>query len=234
MLKRYGSTLLLGVLLTGWTAQANPMEISCTIRSNGANLACQVLGKERKVMDASDITAFIDAADIAAYITLKSRKGYERTYQVDMKSPQFRRLNDIKNKAPISEVANAKSNLFSEIEKKVIKLSDEMDAQAAAAELVLYDPGIVYEKIKREARLKDTELENYRKNRDQVCTSTPAFEQVSKASSRLQQTLSSVIGAFQTPGTCMASYKVYKDSDGAVDLRQLDTVADHYKANCKK
>ena len=110
----------------------------------------------------------------------------------------------------------------------------ELDGQAAASEFVLWDPGIMYEKSKREARDIQAELEGYRKNRDKVCTSTPAYESLSKSNSRLQQALSSIIYAWQTPGTCMAGYKIYKDREGAIDLRQLDTSAEHYKAECKK
>ncbi len=185
-------------------------------------------------MSSEDIANFVDASEVAAYITLKSRKGMERTYLVDGKAPQFKRLNDIKKNQSISDISNAKSALFNEIEKKVIKLSDELDGQAAAAELVLYDSSLTYDKIKRESRLMTAELEGYRKNKDKACTSTPAFEQISKANSKLQQTLSNILYAFQSSDSCMSDYKVFKDRDGAVDLRQLDTVTDHFKSNCKK
>ena len=216
------------------TAFAEPVEIYCTLRNNGGSLNCQMLGKERKVMSPEDIASFVDQGEIAAYITLKSRKGFDRTYLVDGKAPQYRRLADIKKTASISEIGKAKADLFNEIEKKVIKLSDELDGQAAAAELVLYDSNLTYEKAKREQRAMMAELEGYRKNRDKVCTNTPAFEQISKANAKLQSTLSNIVYAFQTPDTCMAGYKVFKDKDGAVDLRQLDNVGDEFKANCKK
>lgn len=212
---------------------ADPVEIYCTIRG-GANLSCQTVGKDRKVMNAEDITNFIDAGEVAAFITLKSRKGIERTYLVDPKAPQYKRLGDVKRSAPMSEIAKTKSDLFNEIEKKVIKTSDELDAQAGAAELVLWDPGITYDKSRREQRGMIAELDGYRKNRDKVCTTTPAFEQVSKANSRLQQTLSNIVYAFQTPGTCMAELKIFKDRDGSIDLRQLDSVGSQYKESCKK
>jgi hypothetical protein len=214
---------------------ADSMEIFCTIRSSGGNLNCQQgHDKNRKVMNAEDISNFVDAGEVAAYITLKSRKGMERTFMVDPRAPQYKRLNDIKKTSSISEIAKAKSDVFNEIEKKVIKLSDELDGQAAAAELVLYDSSLTYDKIKRENRAMMTELEGYRKNKDKVCTSTPAFEQMSKANSRLQQTLSNILYAFQPSDSCMADYKVFKDRDGSVDLRQLDPVTDHFKANCRK
>ena len=58
------------------------MEIYCTIRSSGGNFNCQTMGKERKVMSADDITNFVDAGEVVAYLTLKSRKGLERTSRV--------------------------------------------------------------------------------------------------------------------------------------------------------
>src|ERR1700692_4598270 len=105
--------LLLFVSVFGcqW-ALAEPMEIYCTIRSSGGNLNCQLMGKERKVMNAEDITNFVDAGEVAAYITLKSRKGAERTYMVDSHATQYKRLNDIKKSQSISEIAKAKSDLF--------------------------------------------------------------------------------------------------------------------------
>jgi hypothetical protein len=234
MFTRFSFLLLSAALVGAQVAAADPMEIYCTIRSSGGNLNCQIMGKERKVMNADDVTNFVDAGEVAAYITLKSRKGYERTYLVDPKAPQYRRLNDIRKSSSISEIAKAKSDLFNDIEKKVIKVSDDLDGQAAAAELILYDSSITYDKLKREQRTMNAELEGYRKNKDKVCTNTPAFEQMSKANSRLQQTLSNIIYAFQTPDTCMSDYKVFKDRDGSVDLRQLDTVTDHFKTNCRK
>ncbi len=234
MFTRLRITLISLALLAGQAASADPMEIYCTIRSSGGQLNCQVMGKERKVMNAEDITNFVDAGEVAAYITLKSRKGMERTYMIDGRSASYKRMNDIKKSSSISEIAKAKSDLFNEIEKKVIKVSDDLDGQAAAAELVLYDSSLTYDKLKRDNRTMTTELEGYRKNKDKVCTNTPAFEQMSKANTRLQQTLSNIIYAFNTPDSCMSEYKVFKDRDGSVDLRQLDTVTDHFKANCRK
>ncbi len=213
-------------------AQAAPAELYCNIK--GSTLVCQVLGRERKVMSADDVANFIDASESNSYVTVKSRKGYERTFMVDGKSPQFKRMGEVKNSGSTSEVASAKSNIFNEIEKRVVKLADELDGTAGATEFVLYDPSIGYDKAKREMRELTTEVEGYRKNRDKICTSTPAYESLSKASARLQQTLSNIVYGWQTPGTCMDSYKIYRDKEGAIDLRQLDSSVDHYKTECKK
>ncbi len=224
-------TVLAAMLATS-IAQANPVELYCNIK--GANLVCQILGRDRKVMNPEDVANFIDLSESNSYITVKSRKGYERTFMVDGKSQPFKRMNDVKNSGSTSEVASAKTNLFNDIEKKTIKLADELDGQAAAAEFVLYDPSVTYDKAKREARDLTTEVEGYRKNRDKMCTSTPAYEALTKASGRLQQTLSNIVYAWQTPGTCMDTYKIYRDRDGSIDLRQLDSSVDHYKTECKK
>lgn len=209
-------------------------EIYCTIRDSGGNLNCYWQGKEKRVMSAEDVNNFIEDGNVAAYVTLKSRKGMERTFKIDGKSPQYKRLNDMKRSASISEISAAKSGLFSEIEKKLIKLSDELDGQSAAAELILYDQSIALDKIKRENRIMAENVEGANKNREQVCTSTPAFEKMSKANSGLQQTLSDILLAFQTPGTCLADFKIFKDKDGAVDLRQLSSIGEKYKNSCKK
>lgn len=228
------TTIVFGMIgQSVFAADPASTEIYCNIRSNGANLSCQMLGRDRKVMTPEDITYFIDSAEVAAFITLKSRKGMERTYKVDGKAPQFKRLADIKKSASISEISKAKSDLFAEIEKKVIKVSDEQDGQAAASELILADTSITYDKLMREQRALMAEVEGYRKNKDKVCTNTPAFESMSKVNSRLQQTLSNIVYAFQTPDSCMAGYKVFKEKDGSVDLRQLDSAGDYFKSNCR-
>ncbi len=232
---RFGAIVAaVSVVVGAQVALAEPAEISCNIRESGGSMSCQWVSKERKSMSPEDIPLFIDEAQVAAYITLKSRKGMERTFFVDGQSAQFKRLMDLKKSASISEINKAKSDLFSEIEKKTIKLSDELDGQAAAAELVKYDSSITNDKFRREMRNMTVELDGFKKNRDKVCTSTPAFEQMSKANASLQQTLSNILYAFQTPDSCMSDFKIFKDKDGTVDLRQLDSVAQKFNSQCKK
>lgn len=236
-MKKQMSRLILGFATVGFCqlATAEVAEIYCTIRESGGSLACQWMAQDgRKTMGPEDVSKFVDSAQVAAYVTLKSRKGFERTYLVDGNAPQYKRLADIKKSASMSEVNKTKGELFNEIEKKIIKLSDELDGQAAAAELVKYDSSITNDKFKRESRLMTTELEGYRKNRDKVCTSTPAFEQMSKANASLQQSLSNILYAFQTPDSCMSDFKFFKDKDGSVDLRQLDGLAQKFSSQCKK
>src|SRR5262245_44921847 len=71
---------LLAASVVHSVAQAQSAEIYCTIRDNGGSLNCQWMGAEKKVMNAEDVSNFIDSGNVAAYVTLKSRKGMERTF----------------------------------------------------------------------------------------------------------------------------------------------------------
>ncbi len=144
------SLITMATILSSQSASAETAELYCTIRDASASLNCQWLGKERRVMTPEEIPAFVDQAQIAAYLTVKSRKGLDRTFLVDSKAPQLRRLDDLKRSASISEINKAKNDLFSEIERKIVKLSDQMDGLAASAELVQYDSSLIVEKNRRE------------------------------------------------------------------------------------
>lgn len=228
----------LGVILVvsaaGATAHADPIEIYCEHRSGAANLECQIVGKDRKAMSPDDVTAFIDSIPTGAYVSVKSQKGVERTFLVDPNAPELKKLSETKKSNVVSVIARAKADLYDQIEKLVIKHSDDLDARMAQTDLVLIDPSIGYSKFKRESKQMVADLDGYRKNRDKVCTSTPAYEQLSKGKASLQQTLSNILYAFQTPGTCMADFKVFKDKDGAVDIRQLSEIGNSYRSRCKK
>ena len=159
---------LVGVIsITGLSpsAHADPAEVYCTIRDPGGRLTCLWSEKDTKrKMTSGDISNFIDEAQVAAYITLKSRAGYERIFMVDPEAPSFKKLNEIKKTASISDINKAKSDLFNEIEAKVVKLSDELDNSANAAELVKYDASVAVDKAKVKSRELEKELEIYRRN----------------------------------------------------------------------
>lgn len=211
-----------------------PVEISCSIRESGQSLNCIWLGKDKKTMSPEDVAAYIDQASDFAYITVKSKKGMERTFQPDPNSAQFKKLNDIKKSGSISEISRAKLDLFAEIERKVIRLSDDLDAQAQSADLVKFDGSVMGQKLKKELREQAKELEGLKSNKDKLCTTTPQFEALTRTNQNLQTTLSNILVAFQTSGTCMDSFKVYKDKDGTVDLRQLDGVGKSFVEACRR
>ena len=192
------------------------------------------MGPEKKTMTANDVSIFIDQAEVNTFVTIKSRKRLERVFQIDNKSPQFKKLAEIKKSASVSELSRVKNELFLEIEKKLIKISEDLDAVSNVVDLVKYDPSVGTDHYSREMKEMTDQLEKYKKDKEKICTSTPEFENLSRTNSVLQKTLSGIVLAFNTPGTCMYDFKIFKDKDGSVDLRQLDAVAPKYKEMCKK
>ena len=152
----------------------------------------------------------------------------------DPNAAQFKKLADVKKNGSISEISRAKLDLFAEIEKKAIKLSDDLDASALTADLIKFDASITGDKYKRELRYAKEDLDSMRSFKGGVCTSTPEFENRMKVASIAQSTLSSLLNAFQTPGTCLEQVKVKKDKDGKVDISQFDGLAQTYIDSCKK
>jgi hypothetical protein len=149
------SNLVIGMIVgIGASAQADIAQIFCTVRES-SRLNCQWIEKAgehetRRKMTAGDISNFIDQAQVMAYMSVKSRAGFERVFLVDSESPSFKKMNEVKKSASISEINKAKSDLFSEIEARVVKLSDDFDAQGNSAELVKSDSSIAVDKAKLE------------------------------------------------------------------------------------
>lgn len=227
-------TLVVSFSMEAMAAKDQLVEIICNVRDTGTSLNCVWVGREKKAMTSDDVQAFIDQASVYAYITVKSRKGMERTFMPDPNAPQFKKLSDIKKNGSISEVSRAKLDLFADIEKKVIKLSDDLDATALSAELIKFDASITADKYKRELRYAKEDLDSLKSLKGGACTSSPEFENKMKVASTLQGTLSSLLNAFQTPGTCLDQLKVKKDKDGKVDISQFDGLAQSYVDSCKK
>ncbi len=226
--------LLFGLSCSAY-AEDGPNEIFCTIRDGGMNLNCQWIdSKDRRTMTPDDISTFIDRSLVNTYITVRSKKGMERTFQVDANAAPLRRLNEMKKLASISEVGRAKLEAFAEMEKKAIKLSDEMDSAAMRAELLKPDSSIVNEKFKRQMRPMSVELTTLRTKNERLCTVTPEFERVTKTNVKLSETLSSLLHAFQQPDTCLDGFKLSKTQDGSVDLRQLESLGKAFQEKCKK
>lgn len=213
-------------------AQDKMVEIICTIKDPGASLLCVWSGKEKTAFTSDDIPVFIDQAYTKVYITVKSRRGHERTFTLDSTSTQFKRLTDIKKSGSASDVSKAKQDLFSDVEKMIVRLSDDLDAKSLSAELVKYDASVTTERYKKELSETSRELEAFLAGKNQLCVATPHYENINKLNMSLQVALSNVLVAFQTQGTCMESFKVKKDGNGLVDLSQLDGLSQSYKDNC--
>lgn len=217
-----------------FAADNDIVEIVCSVRDTGSNLDCVWVGHEKKMMTSDDVQAFIDQANVYAYITVKSQKGFERTFVADPKSAPFKKLSEVKKNGSISEISRAKLELFAEIEKKVIKLSQDLDTQASSADFVKYDAAITTERYRREVTAKNKELDSFRSGKNKLCVATPEYENSMKLNKSLQTTVSKMLTAFQTSGTCLDAIKIAKDKEGYVDLKQFDTLDRDYVELCKK
>ncbi len=168
-LQAFFRTLLLSLFLVSAfgsnsaKAESAPgSEAYCTIRSVGSRLECLwVESNGRRRMNSQDISNFIDQAQISSYMTVRSRAGLERVFLIDSEAPSFKKLRTTEKSSSISDINKVKSDLFEEIEAKVVKLSDELDATAAAAVLVKFDPSVAldHEKLKEHGLV--TEVEKY-------------------------------------------------------------------------
>lgn len=235
MISRSITFLIIGLTALTSQAQSSWSDVYCTIRENGTTLNCQSMDpKGQKLLTANDISAFIDQAELGSFITVRSKRKLERVFQIDGNAKQFKAVNDAKRSASVSELSRLKNELFLDLEKRLIKLSDDLDNAAASAELIKYDPSVAGDRFRREIRDLKAENESFKKDQSKVCTSTPAFEALTRTNSGLQRALSNVLVAFNSPGTCMYDYMVFKDHDGTVDVRQLETVVSHYREQCKK
>lgn len=137
-------------------------EAYCTIRSVGSRLECLwIEANGRRRMNSQDISNFIDQAQISSYMTVRSRAGLERVFLVDSEAPSFKKLRTAEKSSSISDINKVKSELFEEIEAKVVKLSDELDATAAAAVLVKSDPSVALDHAKIKEHGLVTEVEKY-------------------------------------------------------------------------
>ncbi len=145
-------------------AKAATPEVYCTIRDPGGRLNCLWVDKDiKRKMTSGDISNFIDQAQVSSYMTVKSRAGFERVFMIDANAASFKKLNEVKKSASISDINKAKSDLFSEIETKVVKLSDDLDSASSLADLVKYDSSVAVDKAKLENRDLVQELEAYRR-----------------------------------------------------------------------
>ncbi len=227
------SPVLLAFFLTVFVLpNAHAMEVSCAFSSGGKSLSCQITTPPRRVMHPEDIGEFLEAKEI--FVTLVGASKVTRIFQIDRNAPEFKHLEDLHKSGSISEIEAGKLALFAEIERKLIETSNKLDAAKNEAKLVLYDSSITYEKLNGDRVTRDAEIAALRKGKEQACMTLPAVEKISNANSKLQQALSNILYAFQTPDSCMAGFKVFKDRDGTVDLRQLNDVSTQFRSQCTK
>jgi hypothetical protein len=118
-----------------------------------------VNGSSKKPLNDQDLIDFINKATQGAFVTVKSKKGYEREYYLDPNGPEFRNFYKIQKSSNVSmrELGQAKYAVFASIESKVIQISNNLDNKSSP-DLVTIDPAYAYLKFK--AQLNGLKSEN--------------------------------------------------------------------------
>lgn len=213
-------------MLSSIAAHADPApELFCTINSNGEDLNCQYKDKRdsSKVFSDDDIISFTDRSMTGGYITVKSKRGFERTFEVDPDSHQFKQLREAKKNLGVSELAKVKLETYQDLERKAIQVSDGLDAIYVQSDMLKYDPAIAADKCKMDMKLYSSGV-NYEKN----------LESLSAENKTLSIYLTSLLKAFKDPGSCLSDYKMDVSADGTVELSQLQGISQAFKNRCKK
>ncbi|MBC7691616.1 MAG: hypothetical protein H7222_07585 [Methylotenera sp.] len=216
---------------------ARPLEIFCEVFATGKALSCQYLdGETKKPMNDQDLLTFVNRATKGAYLTVKSKKGLERTYQLDANGAEFRKFAEISKTASTRELGQAKLDVFSAIEQKAIKISDALDTSAPAADLVRSDPAIANEKFNHEIRALNAE-----KTRLEQTCNVPTDKNVDKELESLTQEkrslthyLSILLKTMKDPGACTESFNLKVDKDGSIGLSQVTQLSNIFQEKCRK
>jgi hypothetical protein len=222
VLSLIGSALALSLVATA--AHAMTPELFCVINDSGQGLNCQYKDKRdsTKAFDDTDVISFIDRANTGAFMTVKSKRGFERTFEVDPASAPFKRLREAKNSG-VSELARLKLDLYSDLEKKAIQVSDGLDTVFIQADVLKYDPAVANDKCKMDMKVYSSSA-NYEKN----------LESLTAENKALSIYLTSMLKAFKEQGSCLSDYKVDVAADGSVELSQLQGIAQAFRNRCKK
>jgi hypothetical protein len=201
-------------------------ELFCTISENGQNLVCQTRDRKNgsKTFADQDILSFIDRSSSGgAYITVKSKKGFERTFEIDPAAAPFVRYRDSVKSAVSSEIAKIKLDIFTEIEKKAVQVSNELDKVIVHSDILKYDPSIATDKCKSAMRALDS-----------GASFDKSLESLKTENRVLSFQLTSLIKAFEEPNTCMTGVKLEVTSDGSIDANSLENLPRAFRARCKR
>jgi hypothetical protein len=217
-----------GVLAQTDSPSGPPPELFCVISAGtggGGGITCQYKDRKdsSKPFSDEDILSFMSRAERGAYITVRSKRGFERTFEVDPTAPEFRRLAEARKNAVASEIARLKLDIFQSLESKAIQVSDGLDTIFIQSDLLKYDPAVATDKCKMEMKINNTQVA-FEKNVETVRAENKALSVV----------LSSLIKAFRDPSSCLSGTSFAVGDDGSIDLGQLQGLAQSFRTKCKK
>lgn len=223
---QWGTQILCTVTLISQTALAADVlpELFCSI-TESSGLRCQYKDKKNssRAFSDLDVTDFITKSAAGGYITVKSKRGFERTFEVDPSYVQFKKITEKRDSAGTTELARMKLDLFSEMEKKAVQISDGLDTIFVQSDLLKYDPSIAIDKCRLDMKA-STSGTAYEKN----------VESLQAENKALGVFLTGLIKAFKDPTSCLSDFKIHVTSDGSIDLEQLQGLSQAFKNRCKK
>ena len=217
---------------------SRPLELYCTLHSSGKTLNCYyVNGSSKKPLNDQDLIDFINKATQGAFVTVKSKKGYEREYYLDPNGPEFRNFYKIQKSSNVSmrELGQAKYAVFASIESKVIQISNNLDNKSSP-DLVTIDPAYAYLKFK--AQLNGLKSENEKLSKSLKTCETADVEK--KLETSLQEKkyfshyLNLLVKTLGEPNSCADSFQLKPNADGTVNFDRLDDLVVLFRQKCLK
>ncbi len=200
-------------------------ELFCVINKAGEGLNCQYKDRRDSTKEFADddIINFIDRANVGAFMTIRGKRGFERTFEVDPAATPFKKLRDAKANSSVSEMARLKLELYTDLEKKAIQISDGLDTVFIQSDLLKYDPAVASDKCKMDMKVYSSQA-TYERN----------LESLTAENKALSIYLTSMLKAFKEQGSCLGDYKIDVSADGSVELSQLQGIAQAFRNRCKK
>ena len=213
-----------------------PLELFCSLHKTGKALDCYYSdGKTKKVLNDQDLLEFINAANKGVYVTVRSKKGYERVYFLDPNGTEFKNFYKIQKSPTVSmrELGQAKYAVFAAIEEKVIKISNSLDA-ASPSELVTTDPAFAYLKFKNQLIALKTEKDEIEKSCEKYKNSDVEKNLEAALQEKRVYThyLSLLVKTMSEPGSCTETFKLKPNEDGSISLDGLNDLSSLFQQKC--
>ena len=214
-----------------------PLEMMCTVQNEKALHCVYDDGTTRKVLNDQDLIAFINQANKGAYVTVKSRKGFERVFFIDPNGAEFKTFYRVQKTPGISmrEVGQAKYAVFAAIENKAITISKTLDS-GGALPLVNADPANAYYQYKDQLKALKKEKDDldlsYQKLKES--SSEKNLEAALQEKQYFSHYLSDLVKLLGETGSCAEEFQLKPGADGSVNLDHLNDLAPIFQKKCHK
>ena len=211
-----------------------PLEMMCTVQNEKALHCVYDDGTTRKILNDQDLIAFINQANKGAYVTVKSRKGFERVFFIDPNGAEFKTFYRVQKTPGISmrEVGQAKYAIFAAIENKAITISKTLDS-GGTLPLVNADPANAYYQYKDQLKTLKKEKDDldlsYQKLKES--SSEKNLEAALQEKQYFSHYLSDLVKLLGETGSCAEEFQLKPGADGSVNLDHLNDLARFSRRN---